>query len=55
MFNVLVASLIDVSAVDFTGLTSAITEMVPVVLGVTVPITGIRKALSFLTSSIKGA
>jgi len=45
---------IDVSSVDFSGLTTAITSMVPQVLPVAVTILGIRKAISFLMSTIRG-
>ncbi len=47
-------SLIDVSSVDFSGLTSSITSMVPQVLPVAVTIIGIRKALSFMMGTIRG-
>ena len=45
---------IDVSSVDFTGLTNAITSMVPQVLPVSVTVLGIRKAISFMMSTIRG-
>lgn len=45
---------IDVSSVDFTGLTNAITSMVPQVLPVAVTVLGIRKAISFMMSTIRG-
>lgn len=48
------ASVIDVSSVDFTGLTNAITSMVPQVLPVAVTVLGIRKAISFMMSTIRG-
>lgn len=48
------APVIDVSSVDFSGLTTAITSMVPQVLPVAVTILGIRKAISFLMSTIRG-
>lgn len=45
---------IDVSSVDFTGLTNAITSMVPQVLPVAVTVLSIRKAISFMMSTIRG-
>lgn len=48
------APVIDVSSVDFTGLTNAITSMVPQVLPVAVTVLGIRKAISFMMSTIRG-
>lgn len=45
---------IDLTGVDFSGLTTAITSMVPQVLPVAVTICGIRKAISFLMSTIRG-
>lgn len=45
---------IDVSAVDFSGLTASITSMVPQVLPVAVTVLGIRKAISFMMSTIRG-
>lgn len=46
---------IDLSGVDFTPLTTAITQVVPQVLPVVVGILGIRKALSFMMGCIRGA
>jgi hypothetical protein len=48
------APTIDLSGVDFSGLTTSITSMVPQVLPVAVTICGIRKAISFLMSTIRG-
>ncbi len=48
------APLIDVSSVDFSGLTASITSMVPQVLPVAVTVLGIRKAISFMMSTIRG-
>lgn len=48
------APAIDLSGVDFTGLVSAITSMVPQVLPVAVTVCGIRKAISFMMSTIRG-
>lgn len=48
------APTIDLTGVDFSGLTTAITSMVPQVLPVAVTICGIRKAISFLMSTIRG-
>lgn len=48
------APVIDVSAVDFSGLTASITSMVPQVLPVAVTVLGIRKAISFMMSTIRG-
>lgn len=45
---------VDLSSVDFGGLTSAITGMVPQVLPVAVTVLGIRKAISFMMSTIRG-
>lgn len=62
MFNVLTAlattsvsaPTIDLSGVDFSGLVSSITSMVPQVLPVAVTVCGIRKAISFMMSTIRG-
>lgn len=48
------APTIDLSNVDFTGLTSAITGMVPAIMPVVVSVLGIRKAISFMMSCIRG-
>lgn len=48
------APTIDVSGVDFSGLVSAIADMVPQVLPVAVTVCGIRKAISFMMSTIRG-
>lgn len=48
------SAVIDVSSVDFSGLTNAITSMVPQILPVAVTILGIRKAISFMMSTIRG-
>ena len=48
------APAIDLSGVDFSGLVSAITSMVPQVLPVAVTVCGIRKAISFMMSTIRG-
>lgn len=45
---------IDLTGVDFSGLVSAITSMVPQVLPVAVTVCGIRKAISFMMSTIRG-
>lgn len=45
---------VDLSGVDFSGLTAAITSMVPQVLPVAVTVLGIRKAISFMMSTIRG-
>lgn len=45
---------VDLSSVDFSGLTSSITSMVPQVLPVAVTVLGIRKAISFMMSTIRG-
>lgn len=45
---------VDLSGVDFSGLTSSITSMVPQVLPVSVTVLGIRKAISFMMSTIRG-
>lgn len=45
---------IDLSKVDFSGLTAAITGVVPQILPVAVTICGIRKAISFVMSTIRG-
>lgn len=45
---------IDLSTVDFSGLTAAITGVVPQILPVAVTICGIRKAISFVMSTIRG-
>lgn len=48
------APTVDLSTVDFSGLTSSITSMVPQVLPVAVTVLGIRKAISFMMSTIRG-
>ncbi len=48
------APVVDLSGVDFSGLTSSITSMVPQVLPVAVTVLGIRKAISFMMSTIRG-
>ncbi len=45
---------IDLSGVDFSGLISSITSMVPQVLPVAVTVLGVRKAISFMMSTIRG-
>lgn len=45
---------IDVTGVDFSGLTAAITGIVPTVLPVVVSVLGVRKAISFMMSCIRG-
>lgn len=47
------APTVDLSGVDFSGLTSSITSMVPQVLPVAVTVLGIRKAISFMMSTIR--
>ena len=53
-FADVVAPAIDLTGVDFSGLVSAITSMVPQVLPVAVTVCGIRKAISFMMSTIRG-
>ena len=48
------APTVDLSGVDFSGLTSSITSMLPQVLPVAVTVLGIRKAISFMMSTIRG-
>ena len=48
------APVVDLSSVDFSGLTASITSMVPQVLPVAVTVLGIRKAISFMMSTIRG-
>lgn len=57
MFDVLhmIAGAIDLSTVDFTPMVTMIEGAVPAVLSATIPVTGIRKVLSFIMGSIKGA
>ena len=47
-------TVIDLSSVDFTPLTNAITQVVPQVLPVVVTVLGIRKAISFMMGCIRG-
>lgn len=47
-------ALINLSGVDFTPLTQAITGIVPEVLPVVVTVLGIRKAISFMMGCIRG-
>lgn len=42
------------TSVDLTGITEAVTSMVPVVLPVVVGMIALRKGISFLKSQIKG-
>ena len=49
-----VQTVIDLSSVDFTPLTNAITQVVPQVLPVVVTVLGIRKAISFMMGCIRG-
>lgn len=46
--------IIDLTGVDFSGLTAAITGMVPAIMPVVVSVLGIRKAISFMMSCIRG-
>ncbi len=48
-------AVIDLTGVDFSGLSTAITDVVPQILPVVVTICGIRKALRFVTSMINAA
>ncbi len=48
------APTIDLSGVDFSGLVTSITSVVPQVLPVAVACCGIRKAISFIMSTIRG-
>lgn len=48
------APTIDLSGVDFSGLVSSITSIVPQILPVAVTVCGIRKAISFMMSTIRG-
>ena len=48
------APTIDLSGVEFSGLTTSITSMVPQVLPVAVTVVGVRKAISFMMSTIRG-
>lgn len=48
------APTVDLSGVDFSGLTASITSMIPQVLPVAVTFLGIRKAISFMMSTIRG-
>ncbi|MBP1548199.1 MAG: hypothetical protein J6A37_16570 [Oscillospiraceae bacterium] len=48
------AGAIDLSTVDFTPMVTMIEGAVPAVLSATIPVTGIRKVLSFVMGSIKG-
>ena len=47
-------TVINLSGVDFTPLTNAITQVVPQVLPVVVTVLGIRKAISFMMGCIRG-
>ena len=47
-------TVIDLSSVDFTPLTNAITQVVPQVLPVVVTVLGTRKAISFMMGCIRG-
>lgn len=47
-------SVIDLSTIDFSGLTTAITGIVPQVMPVVVTVLGVRKAISFMMSCIRG-
>lgn len=53
-FILTAATAIDLTGVDFTPLTDAITAVVPQVLPVVVTVLGIRKAISFMMGCIRG-
>lgn len=46
-------SLIDLSGVDFSGLTATITSVVPIALPIVITLLGIRKGISFLMGMVK--
>lgn len=46
-------ALIDLSSVDFSGLTATITSVVPIALPIVVTLLGIRKGISFLIGMVK--
>lgn len=49
------APTLDLSGVDFSGLTTTIMSVIPAVLPVVVTIAGIRKAISFMMGMVRGA
>ena len=49
------ATLIDLSSVDFSGLTNTITAIVPIALPIVITLLGIRKGISFLLGMVRGA
>lgn len=49
------APTLDLSGVDFSGLTTTIMSVIPAVLPVVVTIVGIRKAISFMMGMVRGA
>ena len=49
------APTLDLSGVDFSGLTTTIMSVIPAVLPVVVTIAGIRKAISFMMGMGRGA
>lgn len=54
ILNELTTATIDLSGVDFSGLTSSITSLIPSLMPVIVSVLGIRKAISFLMGAIRG-
>lgn len=50
-----IAPTIDLSSIDFSPLTKAISDAVPVALPVVVGVVGIRKAISFVMGLVRGA
>lgn len=48
-------TLIDLSSVDLTAISEGIAGVVPVALGLIIPVLAIRKTISFLIGMVQGA
>ena len=51
----LISCAIDLTGVDLSPITTMFESAVPTVLTATIPITGIRKVISFIMGAIRGA
>ncbi len=54
-FLPMLESIIDLSAVDLSGITQTVKEVVPLVLPTVVTFLGIRKGISFFTGLLRSA
>ena len=46
---------IDLTGVDFSGILKVVTDLVPQILPVTIAFVALRKGISFIYSSLRGA